>query len=431
MFSIFSSGPQPGQQTFFPVTDAFPANKAFGELVSTDTEWLCAGGFVTETQVWYNVLEDGTWMMCQVIHSSIGLWSPTIQFTSKVYNPNTKEATWKSVNVSNFKTPPPPSGGVTYDKRSCKADEFTIIHKSNDNDPNAAESYTITANLGKELQITVVISRAASVPGWKFGKGPTGGFSNFGHDQTKKEGYVVHRFWPRTEVNGHIIVKGKAINAHGPGVFIHAIQGMRPNLVASRWNFANFQSNQHGGISGIQMEFTTLDQFGPKGAGSGGVKVNVGSLVVGGKLVAVTGETTLGNGESSSAVGMKSRAAHPTTEYDPDTKYNAPTKIVYEWAGPSIAPGVESDVQAKLELDCGSPNAPNGLIEKVDVLAEIPKAVKAVVSYVTGAKPYIYQYLNGTTLELTCPASLVGGEGNEPQTVSVHGSLFNEASFVS
>jgi hypothetical protein len=32
-----------------------------------------------------------------------------------------------------------------------------------------------------------------------------------------------------------------------------------------------------------------------------------------------------------------------------------------------------------------------GLIEKVDVMAEIPGFVKAVVSYVAGAKPYIYQ----------------------------------------
>lgn len=44
----------------------------FGDLVPADTQWLCSGGFVTETQVWYNVLEDGTWIMCQIIHSSIG-----------------------------------------------------------------------------------------------------------------------------------------------------------------------------------------------------------------------------------------------------------------------------------------------------------------------------------------------------------------------
>jgi hypothetical protein len=35
--------------------------------------------------------------------------------------------------------------------------------------------------------------------------------------------------------------------------------------------------------------------------------------------------------------------------------------------------------------------APKGLIEKVDVLAEIPYVIKSVVNYVAGTKPYIYQ----------------------------------------
>lgn len=37
---------------------------------------------------------------------SCSVWYPTIQFTCKIFNPNTKERTWKSVNVSNFVTPP-------------------------------------------------------------------------------------------------------------------------------------------------------------------------------------------------------------------------------------------------------------------------------------------------------------------------------------
>lgn len=178
---------------------------------------------------------------------------------------------------------------------------------------------------------------------------------------------------------------------HGPGVFVHAIQGMRPNLVASRWNFANFQSNQYGGVSAIQMEFTTLPQYGPTGAGSGGVKVNVGCLVIGGKLVAVVGETGHVGKEADEAAPIKSRAAHLDTQHDPDTGYDAPGRIVFEWAGPNLLPNVTGDVKAKLELDVGAGASPKGLIEKVDVLAEIPKVIKAVVNYVAGAKPYIYQ----------------------------------------
>jgi hypothetical protein len=45
----------------------------FGELVPADTEWLAqSSGFVTETQTFYNFLEDGGFVMCQVIHSSTG-----------------------------------------------------------------------------------------------------------------------------------------------------------------------------------------------------------------------------------------------------------------------------------------------------------------------------------------------------------------------
>jgi len=53
----------------------------FGELEPSDTEWTCAGGFVTETQIFYNILEDGTSVMCQLIHSAIGY----IRFHDVVY----------------------------------------------------------------------------------------------------------------------------------------------------------------------------------------------------------------------------------------------------------------------------------------------------------------------------------------------------------
>jgi hypothetical protein len=45
----------------------------FGELEPKDTEWLAtSSGFVTETQTFYHFLEDGSSLMFQVIHSSVG-----------------------------------------------------------------------------------------------------------------------------------------------------------------------------------------------------------------------------------------------------------------------------------------------------------------------------------------------------------------------
>lgn len=306
------------------------------------------------------------------------VWYPTIQFTCKVYNPTTKEQTWKSINVSGFVTPPPGK-----DKRSSRADQFTVTHAPGTGD--IAEQYVINANLGDDLQLALTVSRPASAAGFKVGRGD----SYFGPDVAKPEGYVVHRFWPRTQCSGHVIKNGKAIEANGIGMFVHAIQGMRPNLVAARWNFANFQTKTEG-VGAVQMDFSTIDAYGKHGAGSGGVTVSVGGVVVGGKLVCVTGET-IWRGETPAVdAPVQSRATHLAPVLDPETGYRQPTKIHYTWKAPALGGG-EGDVKAELEADVGTPEAPKGLVEKVDVLAEIPYAIKMVVNYVAGTKPYIYQ----------------------------------------
>lgn len=314
------------------------------------------------------------------------VWYPSIQFTCKIYNPTTKETIWKSLNVSNFVTAP-----AGLDKRSCKADQFSITFKST---PGAEypESYTIRANLADDLQISLEIARPTGVPGYKIGNGPKGGYSYFGPDVEKPEGYVVHRFWPHNIATGHIISKGQAITAKGPGMMVHAIQGMRPNLVASKWNFANFQSMEHGGVSAVQMEFTTLDTYGRTGAGSGGVSVNIGSLVLGGKLAAVVAETKWPDEAQSEQASVKSRFAHIDPYMDADTGYEAPSQIEFSWVGPSLGASALGAITASIKADLGGASAPNsGLIEKVDVLAEIPYVVKTVLNYVAGTKPYIYQ----------------------------------------
>ncbi|KAF7327854.1 hypothetical protein MKEN_00365300 [Mycena kentingensis (nom. inval.)] len=426
MFSSFfsTSAPvDPNAPTFHPV--APPAGQTFGPLEPKDNEWACVNsGFVTETQVFYTIGDDGTFMILQIIHSAVGLWYPTIQFTCKIYNPKTKETTWKSINVNNFTTPPP-----NLDKRSCKADEFSVTYKSAPGS-EYPESYNIRANLAADLQVSLEVSRPQNVSGWKAGPGEKGGYSYFGADLTKPEGYVVHRFWPRYYATGHIIRSGAAESIQGAGMFVHAIQGMRPNLVASGWNFAHFQSAELGGVSALQMEFTTIEGYGKSGASSGGVVVNVGSVVVGDKLTAVTAETrypeVLADG-ATRVVGddnapVLSRAIQLTPEHDPATGYNVPTALEYEWKGLSILPDAPGTVTAKVHLDVGGNASPQGLIEKVDVLAEIPKVIKLAVNYVAGTKPYVYQWLNPAKLLLSPPGS---------EATEVEGTLYNEATFIS
>lgn len=413
--SIFStSAPvDPTAPTFHPVSESFKQDELYGELTPKDTEWLCAGGFVTETQIFYTITHDGTSLMCQVIHSSIGMWYPTIQFTCKIFDPKTNKTIWKSINVSNFVTPPP---GL--DKRSSKADEFSIAYKSAP-DSDHPESYTVHANLGQDLQVFLEVRRPAAIPGFKIGKGEKGGYSYFGPDISNPEGYVIHRFWPRFSASGQVVTNGHASTISGPGMFVHAIQGMRPDLVASRWNFAHFQSDQAGGVSAIQMELTTLSKYGLKGAGSGGVTVNVGCLVVGGKLACVTAQTKEPNEGSSAAL---SRTTHLTCTHDPDTSYEKPSEILFEWSGSSLIKESPGIFKGKIQVDVGDLKEPKGLIEKVDFLAEVPYVIKMAVNYVAGTKPYIYQWFNPVKLSITEP---------DNKSIEIEGTLYNEATFIS
>jgi hypothetical protein len=384
---------------------------------------------VTETQIFYNVTNDGMFFWCQVIHSSIGVWYPTIQFTCKVYNPKTGEKIWKSVNVSNFVTPPP---GL--DKRSSKADEFSITYnpssssKASSSNYTYPESYTIRCNLGTDLQLSLNVNRVSTAPGFKVGSGPQGGYSYFGPSTEKPDGYVIHRFWPLTHFDGHIIKSGQADSVTGKGMMIHAIQGMRPNLVASSWNFGWFTTQKLDGTSttededmvAIQMEFKTIDSYGLKGAGSGGVSVSVGCLVVDGKLATVVGETKVPGEEQAEDSLVQCRVKHVEPHPDSETGYNIPSQVLYKWSGPPI-PGSGGKIGAETVVPFGKDATKlEGLVEKVDVLAEIPYVVKMAVNYVAGTKPYIYQSINPGTLKIT-------GD-NERE---VKGTIYNESTFIS
>lgn len=173
--------------------------------------------------------------------------------------------------------------------------------------------------------------------------------------------------------------------------------------------------------------------------------VNVGSLVVGGKLAAVTAETKWPGEPVADKPPVSSRADHHDKSLDSFTGYDIPSSISYHWAGPSVIPGAAGSLSADLSVEVGKPGKEIGLIEKVDVMAEIPGFVKAVVSYVAGAKPYIYQasfpillyfviahgysqWLNPATLEITGPDALVPGLSGG---LEVKGHLYNEATFIS
>lgn len=373
------------------------------------------------------------------------LWSPTVQITFAHFDG--KSRAWRSVNVSHFTTPPSPS----LDKRSSKGDNFSVTL-----DPKQPDCYKIQATYDKDTQLTLNMTRSPNAPGFKLGTGPRGGISYFGTVKPEKtsgsympdrdaghDGYAVHRFWPSASVSGVVRIGQTMLDLNGSsGIFIHAVQGRRPNLLASRWNFADFQcipkSPEEDQVSLIMMEFTTTAQHKHR-------KVNVGSVVVNGELVAIT------IGGSDVPQGSGNEAAHQELALDKDTGYNAPNKISFEWTGPAIADRSKT-VKANVTLD-----ASQGLAEKVDVLAEIPYFIKKVVNVVSGAKPYVYQVRLPTSLVFfSAPRLLISSflffknqkkkqwfnpreatielpelNGKPARTVHAKGYLFNETSYVS
>jgi hypothetical protein len=67
-----SSTVPPDAQNLHPAPSRYNESQLYGPLEPKDNEWVCASGFVTETHIWYTICDDGTSLMCQVIHSSVG-----------------------------------------------------------------------------------------------------------------------------------------------------------------------------------------------------------------------------------------------------------------------------------------------------------------------------------------------------------------------
>lgn len=409
---------------FHPVQLNFPdQNSLFGPLVQADTEWQCAGGMgPTETQCFYHTQKDGSLVMIQVIHSSVGMWYPQIQFQFRYCNPKTNTNLFKSISVSNFSTAP----NAKLDKRSCKSDQFTITL-----DPATPNKYTIEGKFDNDVQVSFVYE--SLTPGFKVGAGPKGGFTYFGQlsgkpakgdapdTQAGGDGYAIHRVWPRCKVSGIFRIGNDVNDVEGSkGIFIHAIQGMRPNLLAAKWNFANFQSLEDDGVSLFMMEFTTPPSYGSK-------VVNIGAVVVGDKLVSVTA--------GGSGVAGGSSATHENPIKDKETGYQAPSAIKFVWEGAQL----EGEGQQLESVKGGKVHAvlteqlvtnpegyqTQGLVEKVDVLGHIPYLVRKFVNYAAGTKPYIYTWLNPVK------ASVTLSNGTETKTIDAEGLIFNEATFIS
>lgn len=193
-----------------------------------------------------------------------------------------------------------------------------------------------------------------------------------GNDQKSAAGIVSHKFWPRCNVKGTMIVDKQLFEVDAYGMFIHAIQGMQPQLIASKWNFVDFQA-ENAALS--IMQFTTTKQY-------GGVEVNQGSIVIDDKLYSVCVENDV---ELLDLVK------------DEDTGYDIPQRVKLTWKGKTIE---NSELGEPKDISVVMVVPVKNLIDKIDILSEIPWFLKKLVQTFV-VKPYIYQWLDEATAEIT------------------------------
>ncbi|CAO3591141.1 unnamed protein product [Absidia cylindrospora] len=276
---------------------------------------------------------------------------------------------------------------LSADKRSVKTDFFNITL-----DPTQ-QTYKLQIT-HPDLVVSMDFSRVDQ--GFKVGEGRTylGGGGGGGGDQSSAAGFVSHKFWPRAQAKGTFIVDKQLHEVEGDGMFIHAIQGMQPQLIASNWNFVDFQSPD-AALS--MMQFQTTKQY-------GSVNINQGSLVLHDKLICVS---------------VDNHVELLDLQKDEDTDYDIPQRIKLTWKGKTIKQSDNDDEETK-DVSVEMVVTVKNLVDKIDVLAEIPWFLKKLVQTFV-VKPYIYQWLDKATATIT-----VGEE-----TVQVEGNCFQELVFVS
>jgi len=343
----------------------------YTEVGKDDLAWEVMDSTNVETKTFYMTSDDGHIGLVQVIYSNVLGVKTTAQFSSKILSKEEgKPHLWASDNLANF--------AFSKDKQNFKADgcSMDISEKG--------ESYTIKSNTNKSSIVDLKFTRTA--PGFVAGKNGT---SNFGTDPAKPWGKLKHIFWPRCQVEGTILTQQGPIDFKGRGMFVHALQGMKPHFAAAKWNFANFQSPS---FSAISMNFTTPKSYGETVVTVGGIATETGLLVAGG----------------SPAVEAK----HTQVKGDPDNDWPEPSAAAFTWTGKTPD---GKDVTAKVE----GPILPR--VDRVDVMGELPKFVKQIVAGAAGTKPYIYQYTPKLKIKVN-----IGGEEKEEE-----GQLFMEATFIS
>lgn len=321
-----------------------------------------------ETQTFYFTATSGHYGLAQIIYNDVGGLRKTCQLTTKLFYPErSKPFLWSSDSLSNWK--------FDKEKTSFHAESCDVTLSPDGN------SYHIKSSVSKKAIIDLTFTRTA--PGVMAGRNGT---TTYGTDLAKPWGSMRHAYWPRCSVTGSIVTPSSgAIDLSGRGMFVHALQGMRPNLAAATHNFCNFQSPKY---SAVMWEFTTPPSY-------GSTSVAVGAVATEGKII--TG-------------GAKCKPEHTAVKGDKEIGWPEPSAATFRWE--ANGGGASAEVSAQL----------GERIDRIDVLQEVPGFVKAIMAQAGGLKPYIYQFQTKATIKVT------GADGQVDQE---EGTMLMEATYIS
>ncbi|KFY11989.1 hypothetical protein V491_06960, partial [Pseudogymnoascus sp. VKM F-3775] len=348
------------------------ATEPYTELTRDDLKWVNMNSTSVETQVFYLTSDSGHLAFVQVIHSNVVGIRQTSQFNTKIFYPGAaKPNLWASDPLSDV--------DFSDDMVNFYAENLAV-ELSED-----GKTYSIKSMTNKGAIVNITMTQTA--PGFQAGKNGT---TLFGTDLENPWGKMRHVFWPRNKVEGTIVTDDGPIDFKGKGMFVHALQGMKPHHAAGRWNFVDFQGEK---LTAVMMEYTTPASY-------GSTIVNVGAIVKDGEII---------------VANTAGKVTHVTTKSDSDNDWPEPATVKYEWSGKTKD---GKTVEAVMEGPLGD------RLDRIDVMAEVPGFVKTIVANTAGTKPYIYQY----SPSVASP-SLKLKIGEEEEVVET-GRLFAEATFI-
>lgn len=374
--------PEYGSDYIHTVTDRVQGKQPYCETTREDFCWLKPDHTNVETATFYfSDLDTGIVGFAQVIHSNIVGIHTQAQFTFRIFNTKEPEKLnlWTSTKLEDFRIEGP----------NFYARDLSLEMNEEDN------SYHFVSQVNEKSVVDLTFTRLT--PGCKVGEDPS---TYYGDNPEEPWGRMRHVFWPRNSITGTITLKrpepveeeeeqeqeeeepvGNEIfedqtitfsaKDKAYSMFVMAFQGMKPHHAAKAWNFMYFHSEKH---TAVLMEFVTPKSY-------ANTRVTIGILTSNSEILAVTTDDEF---------------KHVDPQVD-SVGWNVPQSVSVHYDGfppdvtdEQISQGQFKKVKATVEGPL------QNLVERIDVMNEIPSFIKTIVSGVAGTKPYIYQYAEDT-----------------------------------